>query len=95
MKLSRRKYHQIKLLLIVYIALIFLSTKTMDDIIDRLMEPVLGGILVSLINRYIISKINLFTCCEYCTVNDEYDYEVDNSAENSAIYSHHVVIPHT
>ncbi len=57
-------------------------------------EPIIAGIIVSLINRYVFGNQNLMNCCQ-STVYQVSETIDDNSSENSAInadvHVHHVV----
>ena len=59
--------------------------------------PVMAGIMVSLINRYILGNQSIINCCqstyEAYQQNTENVDETDNSSEDSAISAdyHHVV----
>jgi hypothetical protein len=61
---------------------------------NEVMEPIIAGLIVSLINRYIIGNMSLFSCCQATF----YDLEVEtdgsddinnNSGENTTIYAVH------
>jgi hypothetical protein len=64
---------------------------------NEVMEPIVAGLIVSLINRYIIGNMSLFSCCQ----DTFYDLEVEtdddtnnNSGENTTIYAVHGYTPH-
>jgi hypothetical protein len=66
---------------------------------NEVMEPIIAGLIVSLINRYIIGNMSLFSCCQdtFYEVEVETDETNDinnNSGENTTIYAVHGYTPH-
>ena len=50
-----------------------------------ILEPITAGIIVSMINRYVLSNLNLYSCCQEAFYSFEVETEDDNSAENATI----------
>jgi hypothetical protein len=65
---------------------------------NEVMEPIVAGLIVSLINRYIIGNMILFSCCQNTFYEVEVEVESDNdtnnnSGENTTIYAVHGYTP--
>ena len=59
-------------------------------------EPVIAGIIVSLLNKLVLNNFNLFNCCKDTFYEIDIESDGDNGAENSTInYIHHPVHVHS
>ena len=66
---------------------------------NGLVEPITAGIVVSLINRYVIGNFELFSCCQgvFYTVEvqtDDGEDVIENSSVNVAINGVHSHVQH-
>ena len=59
-------------------------------------EPVIAGIIVSLLNKFVLNNFNLFNCCKDTFYQIEVETSEDNAPENTSItYTHHPVHVHS
>ena len=59
-------------------------------------EPIIAGIIVSLLNKVVLNKFNLFNCCKDTFYEIDIESDEDNGPENATInYIHHPVHVHS
>jgi hypothetical protein len=65
--------------------------------VPSISEPVLAGIIVSLINKFVLNNFSLFNCCkntfyeeiDYTDLSECEDHASNITAVNDAIHSHY------
>ena len=60
--------------------------------VTAIAEPIVAGLIVALLNRYVINNPNLFSCCSAPTINR--DVEECSSSSSTTSYVDVEIHPH-